>query len=87
MQVVQIKDIEFEDLLNGVYKLEKKINELNSKLSANKIELVPMNKALEVLGISRKTADNWHKQGILNKKYIGGKVYYSIKEIEKRMED
>ena len=77
MQVVQINSIEFEDLLDGVYNLEKRLDRIDDRISAKKIEYVPMNEVLKTLGISRKTADNWHKQGILKKKYSGGKVVYS----------
>ena len=61
MQVVQINSIEFEDLLDGVYKLEKRLDRIDDKISAKKIEYVPMSEVLKTLGISRKTADNWHK--------------------------
>jgi hypothetical protein len=86
MQVVQINSIEFEDLLDGVYKLEKRLNKIDEKLSGRSIEYVPLNQALKTLGISRNTADNWHKSGILKKKYVGGKVFYSLIDIEKVME-
>ena len=86
MQVVQINSIEFEDLLDGVYNLEKRLDRIDDRISAKKIEYVPMNEVLKTLGISRKTADNWHKQGILKKKYSGGKVFYSTADIKKMME-
>ena len=38
MNVVQIKTIEFEDLLDGVYKLDK----IDEKLSGRSIEYVPL---------------------------------------------
>ena len=70
MQVIQIKTIEFEDLLDEVYKLEKRLDKIDEKLSGKGIECVPLNQALNILGINRKTADNWYKQKILFKKYI-----------------
>ena len=86
MQVVQINTIEFEDLLDGVYKLRKRLDKIDEKLSGRSIEYVPLNQALKTLGISRKTADNWHRQKILSKKYIGAKVFYSSNDIKKIME-
>ena len=86
MQVVQINSIEFEDLLDGVYKLSKRLDKIDEKLSGKCIEYVPLNQALKTLGISRKTADNWHRQKILTKKYIGSKVFYSISDIKKVIE-
>ena len=86
MQVIQIKTIEFEDLLDGVYKLEKRLDKIDEKLSGSRIKYVPLKEALKILNIQRKTADNWHKSGILKKKYIGGKVFYSLSDIEKVME-
>ena len=64
MQVIQIKTIEFEDLLDGVYKLEKRLDKIDEKLSGSRIKYVPLKEALKILNIQRKTADNW--QVILN---------------------
>ena len=86
MNVVQINTIEFEDLLDGVYKLEKRLDKIDEKLSGSRIKYVPLKEALKILNIQRKTADNWHRQKILSKKYIGAKVFYSINDIEKVME-
>ena len=38
MQVIQIKTIEFEDLLDGVYKLEKRLGKIDEKLSGSRIK-------------------------------------------------
>ena len=57
MEVVQIKNTRFEDLLDEVYKLEKHLKEIDAKISSTKIEYIPMNKVLKTLDISRKTAD------------------------------
>ena len=58
MQVIQIKTIEFKDLLDGVYKLEKRLDKIDEKLSGKGIEYVPLNQALNTLGISTKTEQN-----------------------------
>ena len=86
MQKVLLDQIEIEDLLNGVQRIHKRLDKVDEVIKATKINYVPIREALKTLNISRATADSWHKQGILNKKYIGSKVYYSTKEIEKRME-
>ena len=86
MNVIQIKTIEFEDLLDGVYKLGKRLDKIDEKLSGSRIKYVPLKEALKILNIQRKTADNWHKKRILIKKYVGGKVFYSLRDIEKVME-
>ena len=86
MQVIQIKTIEFEDLLDGVYKLEKRLDKIDEKLSGSRIKYIPLKEALKIINTQRKTADNWHKSGLLKKKYVGEKVFYSINDIEKVME-
>ena len=86
MQVVQINSIEFENLLDGVYKLGKRLDKIDEKLSGRSIEYVPLNQAIKTLGIRSKTADNWHRQKILSKKYIGAKVFYSTNDIKKIIE-
>ena len=47
MQVIQIKTIEFEDLLDGVYKLEKRLDKIDEKLSGHSVKYVPLNQALK----------------------------------------
>ena len=86
MQKVLLDKIEMEDLLDGVYRIHKRLDQVDNVIKANKINYVPISEALKTLNISRATADTWHKQGVLTKKYIGTKVFYSTKEIEKRME-
>ena len=54
MNVVQINSIEFEDILDGVYKLEKRLDKIHEKLSGRSIEYVPLNQVLKTLGIKRR---------------------------------
>tara|TARA_B100000963_G_C22151348_1_gene461945 strand:- start:140 stop:409 length:270 start_codon:yes stop_codon:yes gene_type:complete len=87
MQKVLLEQIEIEDLIYEVQRIHKRLDKLDEVIAGTKISYVPIREVLKTLNISRATADEWHRQGILNKKYIGSKVYYSTKEIEKRMED
>jgi len=47
MNVVQIKTIEFEDLLDGVYKLEKQLDKIDVKHSGSRIKYIPLEEALK----------------------------------------
>ena len=38
MNVVQINTIEFEDLLDGVYKIEKRLDKIDEKLSGHSVK-------------------------------------------------
>jgi len=42
---------------------------------------IPKKKTAERLGRTVQTLDTWHKEGILKKKYIGGRVYYRESDI------
>ena len=86
MQKVLLDKVEIEDLLDGVYRIHKRLDKVDNVIKASKINYVPISEALKSLNISRATADTWHKKGILTKKYIGTKVFYSTKEIEQKME-
>lgn len=46
---------------------------------------IPKKKAAQRLGKTVQTLDTWHREGILRKKYIGGRVFYVESDIE-RME-
>ena len=39
MQIIQIKTIEFEDLLDGVYKLGTRLDKIDEKLSGSRIKM------------------------------------------------
>lgn len=48
-----------------------------------KDELIPLTKAMEILNVSRVTLNIWHKKGIgPRKKQIGGRMFYSLKEVQ-----
>ena len=64
MQKVLLDKIEIEDLLDGVYRIHKRLDKVDNVIKANKINYVPISEALKTLNISRATADTWHKQGI-----------------------
>jgi|TARA_B110000483_G_scaffold55286_1_gene69077 uncharacterized protein YaaR (DUF327 family) len=78
------------DLIEKFKEIQKGIEDVNYRLS--KIESIsndqPSHKYLTVkqvqseLGnITRKTLDNWHKEEILIKRYVGGRVYYKAEEV------
>ena len=39
-----------------------------------------------MLKITRATLNNWHKEGILTKRYVGGRVYYKADEVYKLLD-
>ena len=61
MQKVLLDKIEIEDLLDGVYRIHKRLDKVDNVIKANKINYVPISEALKALNISRATADTWHE--------------------------
>ncbi len=44
---------------------------------------IPKKKAAQRLNKTVQTLDAWHREGILKKKHIGGRVYYNEADIER----
>lgn len=73
----------FEQIQQGIEDVNFRLSRLETKTNSK-----PTNRYMSVKqvqkelgGVSRKTLDNWHKQGKLKKNYIGSRVLYLTKHI------
>ena len=52
MQKVLLDKVEIEDLLDGVYRIHKRLDKVDNVIKASKINYVPISEALKTLNIS-----------------------------------
>ena len=48
--------------------------------------ILTVEEVIKMLKITRATLYNWHKEGILTKRYVGGRVYYKAEEVYKLLD-
>lgn len=75
---------EFQKML--ISTLKQVIEPLMSTKESSSIELLTRKEAAQFLRISLPTLADWSKQGIIHAISIGGRVYYSISDIQNALE-
>tara|TARA_B110001450_G_scaffold68059_1_gene64279 strand:+ start:220 stop:486 length:267 start_codon:yes stop_codon:yes gene_type:complete len=84
------------DIIDKFDQIQQGIDDVNFRLSRIESNTYskPQSRYMSVkqvqkeLGkVTRKTLDNWHKKGILKKNYVGSRVLYFTKDIEKLTEN
>ena len=78
------------DIIDKFDQIQQGINDVNFRLSRIESNTYskPNSRYMSVkqvqkeLGkVTRKTLDNWHKEEILIKRYVGGRMYYKAEEV------
>jgi hypothetical protein len=80
--VFLLPDREIRDL---VHELKNAVNELREKKEGVK-DFVGNDQFMEIMGISKRTAQTWRDEGVIPFSQIGSKIYYSCKDIEALMQ-
>lgn len=78
----------YDETQNTLMRLEKKMDEISALLKtkgSNDPEHIFFDNQefLQVMNISKKTAQNWRDRGIIISTPIGGKIYYKLSNILK----
>ena len=80
--VFLLPDREIRDL---VQELKEAVKELREKKEGVK-DFVGNDQFMEIMGISKRTAQTWRDEGVIPFSQIGSKIYYSRKDIDALME-
>ena len=76
-----LPDREIRDL---VHELKEAVKELREKKESVK-DFVGNDQFMEIMGISKRTAQTWRDEGLIAFSQIGGKIYYLSSDIEALM--
>lgn len=76
----------------GISKIEKMLEEINSKLSSISSEesrqaWINNKEACEFLGVTSRTLQSYRDKGIISFSQVGSKIYYKVSDLEKHLED
>ncbi len=82
MEVITLQSEAYKELLN---KLEEINTRLNSKEKDSKEKWLDNQEFLNLLKISKRTAQSYRDTGIISFSQIGSKIYYKLSDVEEMM--
>lgn len=74
------------ELMTVVKKMNDALDAL-TKPQAKEKEFVSNEEFMQMMSISKRTAQNWRDEGIIAFSQVGSKIYYSIADINKLLEE
>jgi hypothetical protein len=83
--MIDIKEnAEINILLNKMDEIIKTIDKNNSK---KEIKFLDNQEFIQLMNISKRTAQTWRDEGIVAFSQVGGKIYYQMKDIDALLEN
>ena len=83
MEAIILSKIQYDGLLN---KLEELKSSLEDKQKNPQDVFVDNQEFLQLMNISKRTAQTWRDEGIVSFSQIGSKIYYRMSDVEKLLE-
>lgn len=75
---------EFKELVQD---LKEAVTALHSKAKGKEKEYVGNEEFMELMGISKRTAQTWRDEGIIAFSQVGSKIYYHLADISNLMQE
>lgn len=82
--VLMMPGQEVKDLVES---LKEAVTALHGKLKGSEKEFVGNEEFMQMMSISKRTAQNWRDEGIIAFSQVGSKIYYSTADINKLLQD
>lgn len=80
MEVFILSKAQFSELTSRLDALQ---NQLNSQQPASKKSFMDNEEFLELMGISKRTAQSWRDEGKISFSQVGNKIYYKMSDVDK----
>ena len=80
MEVFILSKAQFTELTSRLDALQ---NQLNSQQPTSKKSFVDNEEFLELMGISKRTAQSWRDEGKISFSQVGNKIYYKMSDVDK----
>lgn len=68
-------------------KMDEAIKAINKQNVSEKMKFLDNDEFLELMHISKRTAQTWRDEGRIAFSQVGGKIYYQMKDIEAMLEN
>ena len=83
MEAIIITKDQFSDLMS---KLDTIQSQLNSKNDPKKETFLDNQEFLQLMKISKRTAQTWRDEGKISFSQVGSKIYYKLSDVEKLLQ-
>ena len=81
MKAILIDQNAYEEMNQSIQDVKNELAQMKKNLSSSTKKFFTVSEEQKELAVTRATLNNWHKEGILIKKYVGGRVYYKSDEV------
>ena len=84
MKAILIEQNAFEEMHKNIQDVKLELAQIKRDFQYSEgNSILTVEEVIKMLKITRATLNNWHKEGILTKRYVGGRVYYKAVEVYK----
>lgn len=80
MEVFILSKAQFNELTSRLDALQ---NQLNSQEPTSKKSFMDNEEFLQLMGISKRTAQSWRDEGKISFSQVGNKIYYKMSDVDK----
>lgn len=80
MEVFILSKAQFSELTSRLDALQ---NQLDSQQPTSKKSFMDNEEFLELMGISKRTAQSWRDEGKISFSQVGNKIYYKMSDVDK----
>ena len=87
MKAILIEKNAFEEMHKNIKEVKNELANMKKELLSESNNFLTVEQVRDKLKVTRATLNNWHKKGILKKNYVGSRVLYLTKDIEKLTEN
>ena len=87
MKAILIEQNAFEEMHKNIQDVKLELAQIKRDFQYSEgNSILTVEEVIKMLKITRATLNNWHKEGILTKRYVGGRVYYKAEEVYKLLD-
>jgi N-acetylneuraminic acid mutarotase len=79
MQIVAMTQEPFDEIISELKEMKQQLSDQKASIIDNQIENIEFCKRLK---ISKRTAQTWRDEGLVQFTQINGKIYYDINDVE-----
>ena len=84
MEVFILSKAQFAELTSRLDSLQ---NQLSTQTNASKKSFMDNEEFIQLMGISKRTAQGWRDEGKISFSQVGSKIYYKLSDVEKTMQE
>ena len=81
MKAILIEKNAFEEMHKNIKEVKNELAIMKKELLSESNNFLTVEQVRAKLKVTRATLNNWHKEEILIKRYVGGRVYYKAEEV------